>query len=340
MHPVLFYEALFFSSRDDLECLQLLSRTLRDMIVYSSNVLPLRPICHVWMNHNSSTTNKIRIEKCAAGGGDEHDYYEASVYDGDFAGTFRRLQHTCINKFSFAVRDSPFLRYWRAQEASDFVVTWICFRQPETTDYDIFDSIVNHLRPRITGVGVVECSWRGNGRYGKAVKLLARDSVLNHLQTCRLRVGSGVFWFPPSSFIFEAPGFPNYEMWFNDSPGPSEIPAKNEPPGRVTQLGRQGPGYLPCNVAAEIDGFIQSFIRDGCTNKKPNKPTEADVPLPRMYMLEPIVRSDHRVTQCETHAFVNAKQRQQLEVFKWTIEHEHKGRRHTTTLLQCRVNDL
>ncbi|KAH7706808.1 hypothetical protein AAVH_16400 [Aphelenchoides avenae] len=330
MNPVLFYEALFFSSRDDLECLQLLSRTLRDMIVYSSNVLPLRPICHVWMNHESSMTNKIRIQKCAAGGGVEHDYYEASILDGDFAETFRRLQHTSIHNFSVGFRDSPFLRYWKAQEAADFVVIWICFRSRETTDYDTFDSIVNHLRPRITGVAII--SWCEDGYNSKALKLLARDSVLNHLQTCRLH----------------APGFPNYEMWYSDSPPASEIPANNEPPGI---------GLMASNVAAEIDGFIESFVRDGCTNKKLksvgikwndpshapkqlSKPIDADVPLPRMYMLEAIVRATHRVTQCEVYSFVCSKQHQLMEVHKWTIEHEDEDRRRTTTLLQCRVKDL
>lgn len=49
MHPDLFYEALFFCARDDLERLQPVSRALLKMIVHSSKVLALRPIRYVWM---------------------------------------------------------------------------------------------------------------------------------------------------------------------------------------------------------------------------------------------------------------------------------------------------
>lgn len=49
MLPDLRHELLFFCTRDELERLQPLSRTLLDMIVAGANVLPLRPISLVDM---------------------------------------------------------------------------------------------------------------------------------------------------------------------------------------------------------------------------------------------------------------------------------------------------
>lgn len=49
MLPELRYELLFFYTRDELERLQPLSRSLLKMIVAGSNVLPLRPIGRIDM---------------------------------------------------------------------------------------------------------------------------------------------------------------------------------------------------------------------------------------------------------------------------------------------------
>ncbi|KAH7717216.1 hypothetical protein AAVH_15327 [Aphelenchoides avenae] len=326
MHPVLFYEAFFFCSRDDLERLQSVSRTLRDMVIHSSNVLPLRTIRYVWMDstRRPSSIEKIhvRVEWLEPGGAGKHDY-EASLHGGDFAETVRRLEHACITNFSFGVRDSPFFRYWKAQGSAAFTVENILFLVPDTMDYGILDSIMNHLRPRATAVIVDESSWRKDGC--KKLALLTRDTFLKHLQTCWLAVRHRG-GFPPSSFILNEPGYAHYELL-----------------------------CFGMNIAAGIDGFIESFVRDGCTNKKLesvsikwneqspapkqlSKPTKVDVPIPKLYMMVWIARNSHRVSQCEMHSFVNAKQR--LDVYNWTIEYEDEGRRRTTQLLQCRVKDL
>ncbi|KAH7706809.1 hypothetical protein AAVH_16401 [Aphelenchoides avenae] len=354
MHPVLFYEAFFFFSRDDLERLQPVSRTLRDMIVQNSNVLPLRPIRDVWMDSNRRPSSRgqihVRVEWLDSGGAEKTDY-EASLHEGDFAETVRRLNNTNITNFSVGIRDSPFMRYWKAQGAAACTVENILFRfpdatdynildsimnhlrplflfgQPYMTDYDVLDSIVKHLRPRATAVIVNESSWRKNGWNSKKLALLSRDTFLKHLRTCWLGVRNAG-GFPPSSFILSEPGYANYDLLCN-YPG----------------------------VAAGIDDLIESFIRDGCANRKLvsvsikwneqsfaskllSKPTKADVPLPNLLMMMWIARNPHRVSQCEMHSFVNATQHQRLEVFKWTIEHEDDDRRRTTTLLQCRVKDL
>lgn len=110
--------------------------------------------------------------------------YEASVHDGDFAETFRRLQYTCVKFFCVEIHDSPFLRYWNEQEAASFTVVSIDVVLVETTDYDLLDSIVNHLRPKTTCVLV----WEADSYNSERLKLLARDAFLNNLQTCGLMV--------------------------------------------------------------------------------------------------------------------------------------------------------
>lgn len=111
--------------------------------------------------------------------------YEASIHDGDFAGTFRRLQHVCIRDFRVGISDSPFLRYWKSQKAAVFAVERIELDPPEVTDYDLLDSVVNHLRPKTT----YDCfSWAECGYGREELKLLARKSFLNNLQTVRSMV--------------------------------------------------------------------------------------------------------------------------------------------------------
>ncbi|KAH7680453.1 hypothetical protein AAVH_41172, partial [Aphelenchoides avenae] len=267
----------------------------------------------------------VRVEWLDSVGADAD--YEASLHGGDFAETVRRLRHTCITNFSVGFRDSPFFRYWKAQGAAAFTVKNIFFGEPDTTDYSILDSIVNHLRPSATVVLVNESSWRKDGWNSKKLELLARDSLLKHLHTCWLGVHHGGA-FPPSSFILKEPGYAHYELL-----------------------------CVGMNIAERIDGFIESFIRDGCTNKKLesvsikwsershaskqlSKPTKVNVPLPKLYVMAWMAPNPHRVSQCEMHAFVSTKQRQRMKVFKWTIEYEKEGCRRTTQLLQCRVEDL
>ncbi|KAH7678390.1 hypothetical protein AAVH_41711 [Aphelenchoides avenae] len=332
MLPELRYELLFFYTRDELERLQPLSQSLLDMIVAGSNVLALRPICCVEMgrmSHKRKGKISIFVEE-PTGANDWSLDYEASTDDGDFADTFRRLQHVCIKNFDVWITDSPFVHYWKAQEAAVFTVVSIELYGLGNTDYDVLDSIVNHLRPRAMSFDVGESSWHENGYKSEDLKLLARESFLNNLQICRLEVLYGAF--PPPSVMLKEPGYPNYELWCDG-----------------------------CPVAEGIDGFIESFVRDGCANKKLysviigwadddaqpspppkrlNKPTKADVPLPFNHLTEWLTHYAHRVSRCETHSFVNAKQCKRMEAYKWTVEYDEGYGPHTTHMLQCRVHDF
>ncbi|KAH7697213.1 hypothetical protein AAVH_35705 [Aphelenchoides avenae] len=330
MHPVLIYESLFFCPRNDLERLQPLSQSLLDMIVKGSKVLPLRPVCIVYMApaiYKDPQDDKIKIfveyRRTASDGPPEPDYV-ASVDDGDCAEIFLRLQHTCVEHFCVGIRESAFLRYWRAQETTSFTVVEIEFGGLEIAKSDVFDSIVNHLRPRTTAkVHAEASSWHENGfnaswhKYGCNQEMLefnhlARDSFLNHLQMCRVDVSWDAA-FPPPFFMLEEPGYPNYEF---------------------SCCGSQ--------VTGGIDDFIESFVRDGCANKKLKsvciqweddenqqsfalkqlkKPTKIDMPLPNNDLTEWITRRAHQVTQCEMHSLVNAKQWKRMVVYKWTVEY-------------------
>ncbi|KAH7725108.1 hypothetical protein AAVH_07386 [Aphelenchoides avenae] len=213
------------------------------MTAAGSSLPPLRPIHRVNM-HCEYPNDKIEIFV----DDDGRPEYEASVLDGDFAETFRRLQHSCIKTVLVGIRESPFLRYWKAQKTARFTVVTLRLRgfdfgsptdYEEATDYDVLDSIVNHLRPRTNEHIIVDdSSWRENGRNSKYLKVLARDSFLNNLQACRLRVQGNTF--PPSAFFLNEPGYRNYEI-------------------DAQYLGYKADG---------IDSFIESFVRDGCANKK------------------------------------------------------------------------
>ncbi|KAH7696509.1 hypothetical protein AAVH_36418, partial [Aphelenchoides avenae] len=211
MIPELRYELLFYYTRDDLERLQPLSQTLLDMIVAGSNVLPLRPIYCVHMgSYGSEDKIQIFVKMSTIANESEPDY-EASVHDGDFEETVRRLQNVRIKYFHFGVRDNAFLRYWVVQETAAFTVVSIdFFDRPEAKDYGLLDAIVNHLRPRTAQFNDYESSWH------ELLKFLYRDSFLRNLQTCRLNVGSGNA-FPPSSLILKEPGYRNYVLRFSDS---------------------------------------------------------------------------------------------------------------------------
>ncbi|KAH7704419.1 hypothetical protein AAVH_28395 [Aphelenchoides avenae] len=180
MHPALFYESFFFCPRDDLERLQPLSQTLLDIIVRGSNVLPLRPIYYVNMDFDEDAKDSIQIFLEQDKDADEQlSDYEASLRDGDFGETFFRLQHICVKCFYVGIRGSPFLDYWKVQEAASFTAVRIEF--DTTTEYALLDSIINHLHPRNVSFGHEKPSL-----IGKDLKLLDRDSFLNNLQICRL----------------------------------------------------------------------------------------------------------------------------------------------------------
>ncbi|KAH7707612.1 hypothetical protein AAVH_25142, partial [Aphelenchoides avenae] len=188
MHLDLFRESFFVCPRSNVESLQLVRRALLNVIVAGSNVLPLRSIDRVEMDFAGDEKDYIQIiiadndELCIT----DPDY-EASIHEGDFAETFRHLQHTCIKEFCVGIRDSPFLRYWKAHEAADFTVVNIDLAPRDTTDYGVLDSIVNHLRPRTAEVYIKESSWHANGYNSDYLALLVRDYFLNNLQICRLR---------------------------------------------------------------------------------------------------------------------------------------------------------
>ncbi|KAH7719690.1 hypothetical protein AAVH_12807 [Aphelenchoides avenae] len=318
MQRVLVYESLKFHPRDGLERLQMFSRTLRNMVVAGSSLLPLRTIDRVDLDCQGQP-NKIRI--FAEEDDDALEQapdFEASLQEGDFAEVFRRLQHVCIRDVRVGIRDSPFLRYWKAQQAADFTVVCIEFDPPETTDYVLLDSIVNRLRPRTT---YGHFMWTEDGYRGEELEFLARASFLNSLQIVRSMVWDDAF--PPSSFFLQEPGYPNYELWCDDG----------------------------SSVPDGIDDLIESFIRDGCSNekletvcmswdesslvsKRLRKPTKVDRPLPKSEM--PYWLTPARVSECEMYSFVNANHWKRMEVYKWTVEED----RCTTHVLECLVKDL
>ncbi|KAH7696510.1 hypothetical protein AAVH_36419 [Aphelenchoides avenae] len=329
MHPVLFNESFYFCPRDDLERLQPLSRSLLDMIVAGSNVLPLRPIHRVDMGYGSEDKIRIFVEDPATDGASEPDY-EASILDGDFEATIRHLQNTCIMDFNVGIRGSPFLHYWNAQEAAAFTVVSIDFSLAEDTNYGVLDSIVNHLRPRTTG-GQMESSLLHLNGYSVNLELLARESFLNNLQTCHLDVSGSAPVFPPA-FFFNEPGYPNYDVRYSYS-----------------------------NAADRIDGLVESFIRDGCTNRKLQsvsiqwtenddmraptpkqlrKPTKTEVSLLKSDLPAWITKYVYRVSECQMHSFVNQKQWQRMDVYKWSVEFERPDGRFTLQILHCRVKNL
>ncbi|KAH7695119.1 hypothetical protein AAVH_37827 [Aphelenchoides avenae] len=239
-----------------------------------------------------------------------------------------RLQNTCVRKFFTGIRDSPFMSYWKAQEAAACTVVSIDFYLLGATDYDVLDSIVNHLRPRTTGFSITVNSSRP-----EYLALLVRDSFLNNLQTCRLDVNFRKC-VPTPAFFLEEPGYPNYKVkcW-----------------RRCGQL------------ADGIDGFIESFVRDGCPNKKLesvciqwiddegppstapkqlSKPTKSDMNLPENGLSGFITRMDHHVVQCEMYSFVNERQCKRMDVYKWSVGYNDGYGRRTAHLLQCRLENL
>ncbi|KAH7700937.1 hypothetical protein AAVH_31940, partial [Aphelenchoides avenae] len=276
---------------------------------------------------------KIQIRvKIEEGADNWEPDYEASIHEGNFEESFRRLQNTCIEYFYIVMRDSPFLRYWRAQEVVSCTVVSIYFDLPTPADYDVCDSIVDRLRPRATEVYVSPDSWNEDDFNYNLDKLeaLARASFLSSLKTCRLNIW-GDDGFPPPSFILNDPGYSCYELWCN--------------------------GH---HVADRIDGFLESFVLDGCANqslesvcvkwndddgpsptpKKLSKPTKTDTPLPKFEMVMAWIPAVHRVSQCEKHSFVDKKKRKRMEVYKWSVEYDLWSHRRTTHILQCRVESL
>ncbi|KAH7708179.1 hypothetical protein AAVH_24583, partial [Aphelenchoides avenae] len=267
--------------------------------------------------------SKIRIY--VADDAERPDYKAAIDDDGDSAETVLRLQNTCIKDFTIEIRDSPFLRYLLAQGAASFNVVGIHFDELKRTDYDILDSIVNRLRPRTVGSTIMPFS-----SVAERLEVLARDSFLNNLQTCRLIVWNDSF--PPSAFFLNEPGYRNYELRCHAS-----------------------------RVANGIDEIIESFVRDGCVNnklesvciqwidvegpqptapKRLSKPTKTDVPLPKTDVIEWATRDVLRMIHCEMQAFVNEKQSKRMDVYKWSAEYDYGGDRGTTHVLQCRMVSL
>ncbi|KAH7699837.1 hypothetical protein AAVH_12963 [Aphelenchoides avenae] len=290
MQDVLFFGSFFFCSRDDLEHLQALSQSLHNMIVNFSEVLPLRPIDYVSMDSGDYGTIQIIVE-------DHEDIYEcepdyvASIDYGDFAETFRRLQHTCIKDFCVGIRDSAFLRYWMAQETVAFAVVDIEMGRPGTADYDVLYSIVSHLRPR---------TMTAEAQYGEP--------------------------FPPPAFFLAETGYSNYKLTYTNH-----------------------------NVSDGIDDFIESFVRDGCANKKLDSvcvewdtqpmprmpkqlsnPTEINLPVPYDEVAAGLIPADRH--ECEMYSFVNTKQRKRMEVYNWTLDYgPHEV---PTYIFKCYMKDL
>ncbi|KAH7698546.1 hypothetical protein AAVH_34359 [Aphelenchoides avenae] len=116
MHPALFFESFFFCSRNNLERLQPLSRLLLNMIANGSkDCWDPEDVIHICV-----------VERC-----NMQPDYEASIH-ADFAEIFLRLQNTCIRRFGVAIRDSPFRRYWNAEETASFTVLRIDFHLPRS----------------------------------------------------------------------------------------------------------------------------------------------------------------------------------------------------------------
>ncbi|KAH7709490.1 hypothetical protein AAVH_23246 [Aphelenchoides avenae] len=204
MQPELRYEILLFCTRNELEHLQPLSRTLLDVIVARAKKLPLRPISWVRMRpakgwtglrFDGSVTDVIHFHLNDPEEIDgETEYgdpdYETSVMNGDFEELYRRLQNVSIDYFSFDISENRFMQYWRAQQgASNFTVKDIGFRLRADTDYDTLDCIVNFLHP--TEFDSVSCS-SPSSKYGLTgsqwTDLLKRDSFLSTVKTTSLTV--------------------------------------------------------------------------------------------------------------------------------------------------------
>ncbi|KAH7701722.1 hypothetical protein AAVH_31141, partial [Aphelenchoides avenae] len=246
-----------------------------------------------------------------------------------------------------------------AQEAdalNSFIVMSIYFEPPKTTDdYEVLDSIVNLLRPRTIDVSFEngphpwDQTTSSNSKY---LEVLACDSFLNHLQICPLNLWRGAF--PPPSFILDEPGYPNYELRCRRSTLDG-IDARS-------------------NVADGIDAFIESFVRDGCANKKLksvyirwsewpdseppcptpkqlSNPTMADEPLPeaeaerlRSNDIKQWICGIRVLSECEMHSFVNVQHRKLMEVKKWSVKYfggcDDYFDRSTTHILQCLVKNV
>ncbi|KAH7700262.1 hypothetical protein AAVH_32620, partial [Aphelenchoides avenae] len=232
-------------------------------------------------------------------GPNEYDYV-ASIDRGDFAETFRRLQHTCIKDFCVGIRDSAFLRYWKAQETVAFAVVDVEICKPGTMDYDVLHSIVKHLRPRTMSF---EVFWLEDGEKHEWAEMTAHHSFLTNRQTCYLDV-EDKDPFPPPAFFLARPGYSNYERYCTNN-----------------------------NASNGIDALIESFVRDGCANKKLDSvrvewdldddqqtmarmpkqlrnPTETDLPVPYDVTVCYIPADRHK---CEMYSFVNTKQRKRME---------------------------
>lgn len=69
-------------------------------------------------------------------------------------------------------------------------------------------------------------------------------------------------------------------------------------------------------------------------------PTKTDMPLPENDLTASIARGVHRVTQCDAHSFVNAKQWKRMEVCKWTVEYHFFDENRTAHILYCRMENL
>ncbi|KAH7695149.1 hypothetical protein AAVH_37797 [Aphelenchoides avenae] len=183
---------------------------------------------------------------------------------------------------------------------------------------------MNHLRPR----RVYLLTDEEPPINGEDLKLLARDSFLNNLKICRLTVWNEDFSI--SSFVLSERGYPNYDLRCRHS-----------------------------DVVDGIDGFIESFVRQGCANaklqsvcfewddgdgpqpsKQLSKPTKTDVPLPKISLTKWLADYPHRVSQCEMHCFVNKKQWKRMEAHKWSVEYDYDDDRRTVHFLRCRVMSL
>ncbi|KAH7691329.1 hypothetical protein AAVH_40157 [Aphelenchoides avenae] len=316
-----FYESFFFCSRDDLEGLQLVRKSVRNRIVRASRVLPLRSIRHVDMIYYLEEHICIfvgELPETDPFGDDEEPDYEDSIHDGDFAETFGRLQNACIKEFVIGIRDSAFLRYWISQEAASCTVVSIDFPLHEVAanGTGILDSIMNRLRPRFLADRVEQASWYKYGSNSAYTELLARESFVNSLHTCSL-LGANSEAYSPPDFFLNGPSYRNYELCC------SHLDTSNL-----------------------IDGFIESFVRDEYPNKKlesvwlrtrewnerartPKKlsnTTKVDVPLPEnnftAWYGRHLIR---RVSQCEMRSFENTKQWKRMDVLKWSVEYARVG---------------
>ncbi|KAH7705416.1 hypothetical protein AAVH_27378 [Aphelenchoides avenae] len=74
--------------------------------------------------------------------------------------------------------------------------------------------------------------------------------------------------------------------------------------------------------------------------KRLSKPTKVDKPLPKSQTISWWLPSRYRVSECETHSFVNTKHWKRMDVNKWTIEDNRRYDLRTTHYLQCLMKDL